>query len=126
MSKTILVIEDNEKHGNLYKAILRKEGFQVVIAKNGDEVKQNMAAIKAKGNCFDLLLVDIAVPGFDAVEFISAHKETYRILVVSAYADEDNVKQILEEKWRIKKPFDINVLIKKINERLLPIKGSKK
>lgn len=122
MNKTILVIEDNEKHGNLFKAILRNEGFEVVIAKNGKEVDQKIAESEASGKRFDLLLVDIAVPGFEAVEFIKTHKEKHRTLVVSAYADADNVKQILEEKWRIKKPFDINVLIKRVNERLaLPI-----
>ena len=118
MSKTILIIEDNPKHSRLFEDILSDEGYEVETAIDGDEVKQKMDKSESSGKPLDLLLLDIAVPVFEAIKFITDYKEKYRILVVSAYADQGDVKQILDEKWRIKKPFDVDVLIERVKERL--------
>jgi len=115
MSKKILVIEDNQKHSILFEDLLRDLGYQVVIAKDGDEVQQKM---KVGGKEYDLLLVDIAVPQFNAIEFIRAHKDHYPILVVSAYADREDVKKLLPDNRRIKKPFDFHILKSRVKEIL--------
>jgi DNA-binding response OmpR family regulator len=110
MNKKILLIEDNPKHRFLLEDMLDEAGYKVKTAENGDEVEKEM-----EGNApFDLLMVDIAVPGFDAVKFIEQYNEMNRILVVSAYVEE--VKDILPEKQRIKKPFDCNELMSRVEE----------
>lgn len=118
MSQIILVIEDNPKHSFLFEEILVDEGYDVEIAQNGVEAAKKMEESNAKDKPYDLVLMDISVPGFNAIEFIKAYKEVYRILVVSAYAEGDNIKPLLEEKWRIKKPFDVNVVIERVKQRL--------
>lgn len=131
MSNTILVIEDNLRHSNMFKDLLSDEGYEVGTAQDRNEVEQKMAEKEKSGNPFDLLLVDIAVPDFpeieDAVKFFIPYKKKYPILVVSAYADQEEVKKVFEEKWRIKKPFDVNVLIERVKERLgTPLHEAKK
>ncbi|MGE5343853.1 MAG: response regulator [Candidatus Omnitrophota bacterium] len=118
MNESILLIEDNSNHSRALKDMLIDEGYGVEIAKDGDEVKQKMAEIKVDSKLYDLLLIDIAVPKFKAIEFIETYKKTHRVIVVSAYADTDKVIRVIDEKWRIKKPFDANVLVDRIKERL--------
>lgn len=124
--KYILIIEDNQNHSFLLKSILNTKGYQTEIAQTGDEAREKIENNKQSDKRYDLLLVDIAMPGFNenysAIEFINEYKQIYPILVVSAYAHSDEVKEVIEEKWRIKKPFDNYVLLEKVNERLgLPI-----
>jgi len=123
MKKTILVIEDNEKSRFLFEDMLSDEGYEVVTAGDGDEVKQKMVERKQSGKPFDLLLVDLAVPQFNPIKFIKDNIKTHRILVISAYMDSFDLKGILKEKWKIKKPFDNNDLIARVKDRLKePIK----
>ncbi|MFC2155501.1 response regulator [Acidobacteriota bacterium] len=122
MNKNILLIEDNEKHSFIMEDMLSDEDYKVEIAKDGGEVRQIMAEKEKSGKLFDLILVDIAVPDFDAVKFITKYRVSYRIIVVSAYADHAPLNGILEEKWVIRKPFDNYVFLERVRERLnLPI-----
>ena len=110
--KTILVIEDNEKHRFLMEDLLDDEGYRVETAKDGGEAIKKMEG----GGPFDLLMVDIAVPGFDAVQFIKAHKDKHKILVVSAFVE--SVKDLLLDHQLIKKPFDTGILLDRVKEIL--------
>jgi len=115
MSKTILLIEDNKKHSILFEVLLRGQGYDVVIAKNNEEVQQKM---EAGGTGYNLLLVDIAVPQFNAIEFIQKYKDHYPILVVSAYADRKDVKELIQADRRLKKSFDIHLFKRRVKEIL--------
>ncbi len=112
MSKTILIIEDNEKHRFILEDMLEDEGYKVETAADGNEVKEKMGEVDS----FDLILVDIAVPGFDAVDFIKKHKNPDQILVVSAYINK--VRGVLPPERLIKKPFDTNELLERVKATL--------
>ena len=117
MSNIVLIIEDNLKHRFILEDLLDEAGYELEFATNDDEVREKMAS----GVAFDLILVDIAVPGFKAIEFIRDHKNKYQIMVVSNYADDENVREVLPDtKRRIKKPFDTNDLLKRVEEILNP------
>jgi DNA-binding response OmpR family regulator len=118
MSQTILMIDDNDKTRFILKDMLSDEGYNVVTACNGDEANKKMDESMQTGKSFNLLLVDLSVPGFDPIKFIKIYKNMHRILVVSAYMDSYNLKGILDEKWKIRKPFDNNILIARVKERL--------
>lgn len=118
MSNIILLIEDNEKTRFILEDMLSDEGYKVVTAKNGDEVKKKMAEKEKSGKLFDLLLVDLAVPKFNPIKFIRDNIKTHRILVVSAYMDAFDLSDIQNNRWKIKKPFDNNDLIARVKERL--------
>jgi DNA-binding response OmpR family regulator len=116
MSKKILLIEDIKKHQRLIKTILKGRDYDFEFADNGNEVIKKM-----KNGCqYDLIMVDIYVPDFDAVDFIKKHKAQYgsKILVVSALADLEKYSGLLPDGQLIKKPFDTNELERKVTEIL--------
>lgn len=63
MSKKILVIEDDAIALRLIEYTLRKEGYEVLLAKNGTE-----GISKARSEEPDLLILDIMLPGIDGFE----------------------------------------------------------
>jgi len=63
MGKKILVIEDDAIALRLIEYTLRKEGYEVLLAKNGTE-----GISKAQSEEPDLLILDIMLPGIDGFE----------------------------------------------------------
>jgi CheY-like chemotaxis protein len=61
--KRILVIEDNETNIYLIGFILKKNGYEVIEARSGEEGVE--FAVKEKP---DLILMDIQLPGIDGLE----------------------------------------------------------
>ncbi|MFC2155500.1 response regulator [Acidobacteriota bacterium] len=122
MRDSILLIEDDDKHSFVMEDILSDEGYEVEIAKNKKEILKKIAERGRNGNPFDLILTDIALSEFDAIDFIKNNHITYRIIVVSAFADAKIANGVLNEKWFIRKPFDNYALLERVKERLdLPI-----
>jgi two-component system, cell cycle response regulator DivK len=81
MSKTILIVEDNEKNMKLARDILRAKGYATLEAVNGlDGVR---LALQHKP---DLVLMDIQLPdinGIEAFERIRANADTAQVPVVA-------------------------------------------
>ncbi len=89
MTKTILVVDDEERLVSLLKAYLSNEGFRIVTAKNGRE-----ALFQARNEKPDLILLDIMMPEMDGYEFIRLHRkerETPIILLTAKIEESDKV-----------------------------------
>ena len=89
MSKTILVVDDEERLVALLEAYLKKEGFRVVTAGNGKQAGE--AARREKP---DLIVLDIIMPEMDGLEFLKEHRrraETPVILLTARVEDDDRV-----------------------------------
>ena len=68
MSKqTIMVVEDELALNEAYAAILKKEGFKVLSAFDGEE-----AMGIAESNHIDLILLDLRMPKVNGIEFLKA------------------------------------------------------
>ena len=61
--KKILIVEDNEQNLYLMQFMLEKNGYEVVIARNGEE-----GLVLALQERPDLILMDIQLPGIDGLE----------------------------------------------------------
>jgi DNA-binding response OmpR family regulator/DNA-binding transcriptional ArsR family regulator len=61
-SKKILVVDDEETARITLEALLKKEGYELAIAKNGKE-----AIEKIKSDNFDVALVDLVMPDMDGM-----------------------------------------------------------
>lgn len=61
--KTILVVDDNEDSRELVRKILKKEGYQIIEAVDGED-----AIAKAIAYRPDLILMDISIPKIDGYE----------------------------------------------------------
>jgi two-component system alkaline phosphatase synthesis response regulator PhoP len=89
MSKTILVVDDEERLVSLLKAYLSQEGFRVITARNGREALYLASAEKP-----DLILLDIMMPEMDGHEFMRMHRkerETPIILLTAKIEEDDKV-----------------------------------
>ena len=93
---TILVVEDNDENWDMLSRRLRRRGYLVVRAANGQEAVE-MAARERP----DLILMDVSLPvmdGLEATRRIRAHAETQTIPIIALTAhamsgDRDRVLQ---------------------------------
>ena len=78
----ILLVEDDDLLGNGIKKSLTREGYQVDWLMDG---KQGLAALKS--DTFDLLLLDLGLPGMGGLELLSAIRKQHNstpVLILTA------------------------------------------
>ena len=79
--KTILVVDDNQNIGLLYKEELEDDGYQVTVTPTGKEALQKL-------DNHDLIILDIKNPAEDSMELmrkIKDDKGDIPIIICSAY-----------------------------------------
>jgi len=118
----ILVAEDNAINQKMVENILKKQGHFVFLAGNGDE-----ALTEWKKGQFDLILMDVQMPGTDGLEATQRIRAEEKkggfytpILALTAHAMKGDRERCLEAGMDdyISKPINPNELIEAI-ERLL-------
>ena len=67
-SLSVLVAEDNEINALLMRSLLTRLGHQAVITTSGEEALESWLSAKAAGTPYDLVLMDIQMPGLDGIE----------------------------------------------------------
>src|SRR4051812_42227658 len=89
----ILVVDDEERIRRLLKMYLEREEYIIDEAENGD-----MALSKALDNDYDLILLDIMMPGKDGIEVCRElrEKKTTPIIMLTAKGEEVNRVQGFE------------------------------
>ena len=101
----ILVVEDEPKVAGALKEGLETEGYEIVLAQTGEE-----GFFHASSNVFDLIILDIMLPGRDGIEILHTLRRQGmklpvllltakdaiedRVLGLDAGADDYLVKQI--------------------------------
>lgn len=114
MTRTILIIEDDQAIRETLKMFLEIEGYMVCAAANGQEA---IALLKRISNpC--LILLDLMMPVMDGWDFLKAQKRDITIapipvVVVSAVAD--RVKSV-GATGMLKKPIDLECLLKTVKQ----------
>jgi len=108
----ILVIDDEESILSLISDILTAEGYQVSCAENGEKGVE-----RAQKEEFDLIIVDIMMPGIDGIETIRRIRQfntVVSILILTAYGKRKDAV-INAVKFGvfdyITKPFDVDYLV---------------
>lgn len=118
--KRVLIIDDEESFRNVLTVILRKEGYEVEGAANGEE-----GMSKASASAFEHILCDIRMPQMDGLEFLQESKKTgieTPIIMMSAYGTIDTAIEAMKlgAYDYISKPFkpdEIILTLKKAEER---------
>jgi DNA-binding response OmpR family regulator len=113
MSKTILVVDDEERLVSLVKAYLEQEGFRVVTARDGRQ-----ALFVARDEIPDLIILDLMMPELDGYEFMRVHRkerETPIIMLTAKVEDGDKVLGLeLGADDYVTKPFSPRELMARV------------
>ena len=73
----VLLVEDNEVNRMLARRVLERHGQSVVVARNGREA---LAAVRQnRRGAFDLILLDVQMPGMDGFETTAAIRSHERL-----------------------------------------------
>jgi DNA-binding response OmpR family regulator len=112
MSKTILVVDDEQDIRDSVKTILISNGYKVVTAVDGDDCLQKVGDKKP-----DLILLDIMMPGTPVEEIIPKIKDI-KIAYMSVVRISDARKRGLCSQSNIvdffQKPFNVSDLINRV------------
>jgi two-component system, NtrC family, response regulator PilR len=104
---SILVVDDEQSMRDFLKIMLKKEGYQVQTAGNGD-----MALSSLKEGSFDLVISDIRMPGISGLDLLGSVKELYPdlpMIMITAFASPDDAVIAMKSGAfdYISKPFNI-------------------
>jgi len=91
---TILVVDDEPEYRLIMRSVLMSEGWDVLLAENGEEGME-----KLRGSKVDLVISDIYMPVMDGIKFhrtVRAEPEFEMVpfLFVSAYDDQHTLDAV--------------------------------
>jgi CheY-like chemotaxis protein len=84
----VLVVDDDKAIRSVIKTVLELEGFDVVVAEDG---RRGIAAIQSHN--FDVVIVDIFMPGMDGLETIrvfNRHAPSVPVIAISGFLFRDS------------------------------------
>lgn len=115
----ILIVEDEPAVINILSKILKKTGYQVYMAYDGEEALQ---VYQENKNNIDLIILDLTMPkmsGHECMKHILDINPKTRIIIYSGHSKEQIDKDILyKAKKFIPKPFDFDELNQQIRSVL--------
>ena len=114
----ILVVDDLKGSRLTLRGVLEDEGHNVVLAENGYQ-----AIEAAKHIPFDLIFMDIKMPGINGVQTFREVKKSNpqaAVIMMTAYSVEDLIREALEEGAYavVYKPFDMEHIVSIIESAL--------
>ena len=113
----ILIIEDEEAIADLEKDYLELSGFEVEIRNRGDEGLQT-----AMSQEFDLIVLDLMLPGMDGFEICKKIREEKNIPIIMVSAKKDDIDKIrglgLGADDYMTKPFSPSELVARVKAHL--------
>lgn len=119
LSKSILVVDDNEDIRGLLSLVLQKEGYEVFLASDGTE-----ALAKITKHTPDLVLLDVMMPGLSGLEVLSSIRENKKkeinempVVMITAKSTIDDIDAAIElgASSYIVKPFRPANLAEKVH-----------
>lgn len=116
MSK-ILIIEDEEVIADLEKDYLELSGFEVEIENSGDKGLES-----ALNGDFDLVILDLMLPGMDGFEVCKCIREEKNIPIIMVSAKKDDIDKIrglgLGADDYMTKPFSPSELVARVKAHM--------
>jgi len=121
MAKKILIIEDEEIMVGLLQRKLTAEGYEVSVARDGEEGLKIMKEVNP-----DLILLDIIMPkmgGFEVMEEMNKDKKLKKIPVIvisnsGQPVELDRAQKLGAKDWLIKTEFDPQEVIDKVVKQI--------
>jgi CheY-like chemotaxis protein len=106
---TILVVDDEESVRSISAQMLRKLGFDVVLASDGREA---LEVFRTNPSVFDLVLMDLTMPHLDGRETFAElrrMRDDVRVVLMSGFNEQEAISQFSGTGLVgfLQKPFDI-------------------
>ncbi|MBO6775024.1 MAG: response regulator [Marinibacterium sp.] len=113
----LLIIDDDERIRELLKKFLKRNGFLVTSARDAEHARRILSGLD-----FDLIVLDVMMPGEDGISFTRSLRETNEtpILLLTAKGEAENRISGLEagaDDYLVK-PFEPRELLLRINSIL--------
>ena len=101
--KTILVVDDEESIRKFVSSLLKKNGYNVLVAESGEDALQQSRAYQGK---IDLLMSNIQMPGMTGMELgtkMILERPDLRVMLMSGFT---SGMLVLNDGWHfLHKPF---------------------
>lgn len=117
---SLLVVDDNEMNRDMLSRRLERQGYIVSVAEDGRQALDMLVLNKAEGvkaQNFDLVLLDIMLPGINGYQVLERMKAdvTLRdipVIMTSALGDRESVARCIKmgAEDYLTKPFDMVVV----------------
>jgi hypothetical protein len=119
-SETVLLVEDDDRVRVLVSTMLRKHGYTVLLASQGDQALEIAARHHGR---IHLLLTDVVMPGISGralAERLMMTRPDTRVLFMSGYSDDEILRHGVKSANTlfVQKPFSVEGLADKIREIL--------
>jgi hypothetical protein len=119
IDKRILIVEDNKINQLITRKILEKNEIKCDVADNGD-----IAIYKTKENTFDLILMDIHMPGISGIEAtkqIRKFNKKIPIIALTAVTLDDNLDEFYDNGFNdiIPKPYKTEEFFTKLHKAFM-------
>jgi len=96
----VLIVDDDENIGRLYKEELEDEGYEVFLAPSGEEALRIFGEIKP-----DIVTLDIRMPGINGIEVLRKIKEFNNklpVIMCTAYDYKDDFNVWASDAYLVK------------------------
>jgi CheY-like chemotaxis protein len=118
----ILVVDDDAAVREVTAQMLRQLGYGVAEADGGQAALDALS----RGEVYDLMLIDLAVPGLTGIETVRRARERWpglRVLYVTGYADFAAIERRTGDDPLIKKPFRLAELRGEVRRAIREIRA---
>lgn len=123
--KKVLVIEDDCRIGNLIKDYFKRDGFEVQLEVDGVE-----GFMAYRAGDYDLIILDVMLPGIDGFEIAKRIRETSNVPIMMVTARCDDEDQMRGYRFKIDdyvtKPFNPELLLMKANRLIERLESTPK
>jgi CheY-like chemotaxis protein/anti-sigma regulatory factor (Ser/Thr protein kinase) len=118
MMKSILIVEDERATGHLLGKVLKDDGYETTLVTDGEA-----ALRKLREGDFDLMLLDIWMPGMSGLEVLAAMRAeklgTKAIVMTSDGTPETVLRAVREQAYHyVNKPVKPQDLLKMVRDAL--------
>jgi two-component system, OmpR family, alkaline phosphatase synthesis response regulator PhoP len=115
-SNVVLIVEDEQHLANGLRFNLEAEGYQVEIAGDGETA---LTAIKAQPERFDVIVLDVMLPGIDGFTVVSELRKSglfLPVLILTARGRPEDVLHGFEAGADdyLPKPFELSILLARL------------
>ena len=118
VTKRVLLVDDEETIREVGKEVLQALGYCVSVARDGEEA---LGLYEKQYARFDVVLLDMAMPGMDGGEVYDSLKRInpqVKVLLLSGYGVHGKARKVLEKGCNgfLQKPFGLSQLSQRIRE----------